>query len=170
MTLETSKWQVEKTADGEIIKWLPLLTLTFDFAHKRIIGIADNGNWTSQWFNGSIEIINSRDKCFNILVCLEKNRIDFENLLKEAIQNHNLDPELLNTFPTIELIKFSLQSHTSWTTNAVFWLTERDMDNELEELITKFTKDKYFSQQSRHYAFRILKNWQNNKPESNASC
>ena len=169
-TLDESKMQFGKTVEGEEIKWSPLLTLTFDFAPNRIIGITDKGYWISQWNNGVIEKIDSRDKCYNLLICLEMERSKFENLLQEAILAQNIEPGILSTFPIVELIKFSLISKTSWSTNAAFWLREEDMDKELEEITTDFINNKHFSQEARHRLFRILKRWQRIQFEKNASC
>ncbi|MCW3091115.1 MAG: hypothetical protein JWP81_2184 [Ferruginibacter sp.] len=170
MTEEKSNWKIEKTVEGETITWLPLLTLIFDFSPKRIIGITDNGCWTAQWHNGAIETITSREKCYNILVCLEKERSEFESLLKEAITKHNITIEQFDTFPISDLIKFSMQSMTSWSTSAAFWLREEDMDKEFEEIISNFIKNKDFSQQARHQAFKVLKKWQRQQLDINASC
>lgn len=159
-TVDTSKWKTGKTVDKDEIHWLPILTITFDFAPNRILGITDTGYWTAQWSNGNIETICSREKCFNLLVCLEKERSEFIDLLENAITQQNLDLEVTKTFPVVELIKFTLKSGTPWATNAAFWLREDEIDTELEELINQFIGDKRFSQQARHQAFKVLKRWQ----------
>jgi len=161
-TVDASKWKTDKTVDKNEVCWLPILTITFDFAPNRIIGITDTGYWTAQWSNGNIEIISERDKCFNLLVCLEKDRGHFFDLLKKAITRQNIRLELNMTFPAIELIKFTLQSGTPWATNAALWLREDDIDKELEELINQFIDNRNYSQQARHQAFKVLKRWQKN--------
>ena len=158
--LDTPKLKLEKTLDGEEIQWQPTFKLTIDLAPNRKLGFADNGHWIVQYSNGNTEIISSREKCYHLLICLEIERSDFFEHLKKATTDGDFNKKLIETFPAVNLIKFTLASGTPWVTNAVGWLKEDDMDEELEELVNQVIENKRIPQQARHQAFKVLKRWQ----------
>ncbi len=160
MASDKTQWQLYDSGNGEIIRWHPILTLTFDNAPNRTLGIANDYKWVAEWFNGKLEKLNSRDDCINILVCLQKDRSEFEMQLKSSVLKNGFDAKTSETFPVVELIKFALKSETPWAADAISWLRQEDIDVELEELLTKFIENKQFTQPVRHRAFKILKNWQ----------
>ena len=162
---EVSKgnWQTDEKADGTFVTWLPILTLTFDFAPQRIIGLSDKGFWNAQFNTGDIQLIDTREGCYHLLVCLQKDRDDFERFLKENLIKKELDAKLADTFPLTELLKMTLQTDTHWAKNAAFWLREEDIDEELETVLSTFIENKRNSQKARHHAFAILKRWQKNR-------
>jgi hypothetical protein len=157
-------WQTNQKADGTFVTWLPILKLTFDLAPQRLIGLSDNGFWTAQFNTGDIQLIDTREGCYHLLVCLQKDRDHFENLLKDnLIKNALDDAKLADTFPLTELLKMTLQTDTHWAENAAFWLQEKDIDEELETILSTFIDNKRHSQKARHHAFAILKRWQKNR-------
>jgi hypothetical protein len=156
-------WQTDEKADGTFVTWLPILTLTFDLAPQRIIGLSDSGFWAAQFHTGDIQLIDTREGCYHLLVCLQKNRDDFESLLKENLIKKALDTKLADTFPLTELLKMTLQTDTHWAENAAFWLQEQDIDEELVTVLSKFIDNKRHSQKARHHVFPILKRWQKNR-------
>ena len=161
--ISKDNWQTDQKADQTFVTWLPILTLTFDFAPQRIIGLSDNGFWIAQFNTGDIQLIDTREGCYHLLACLQKDRDDFENLLKENLIKKALDPKLADTFPLTELLKMTLQTDTHWAENAAFWLQENDIDEELETILSTFMDNKRHSQRARHHVFAILKRWKKNR-------
>ena len=159
--VSTENWLTDIELDGTFVIWLPVLTLVFDTAPPRLIGLSNNGFWVTQYYNGKIKSIDTRNSCFHLLFCLEKDRIEFENTLKTNLLKCTLEVDLVNTFPYSELIKMTLLTDTHWAEKAAFWLQEYDMDPELADILNLFLDNKKHSQNARHQTFKLLKRWQN---------
>lgn len=161
--VDKDHWPTVTTVDGTVTTWISILTLSFDFAPRRTLGLSNDGFWLTPFKNGDIRLIDTRDSCYYLLVCLQKSRNELENLLEESLLKNRLDVQIANTFPFTELIKMTLQTDTHWAENAAFWLQEKDMDDELETILTKFIDNKRFFQNARQHGFKILKRWQKHK-------
>jgi len=117
--------------------------------------ISENKNWLFARSQNLYQIKSTED-CYHILPLVELERDKVISLLKGEIGN--IKPNISPTELYSMLLKFSIRSNTHWGVMAIPKLKNKDLDEELIELIERILNEKMYNQKSRHTLAKIKSN------------
>ena len=155
-SIPSQSWQssyVNDSNESETISWIPL----FKIDSGKTLGLSENGYWVSN--SGTSVVVYKPGKLvLSLFPCLEMEYDNFFDKAKAAFLKLELSQELINTFPTSELVFLALTDVSGyWAELALSWLEHITMNDQIKEQLLQITKDKDLSQKTRQKASKFLK-------------
>ena len=155
-SISTDRWKNVPTynsCETETVLWLPL----FHISSENILGLTKSGYWTVG-SDDSIVVFEPEMPLVSLLPCLEIEYIHFCEVAKDTFYRLGLPEELINSFPTSELIGLALiEGSEYWVELALNWLEYIKIDDQIREQLQQFAKAKWASQKARQKASKFLK-------------
>ena len=155
-SISTDKWKSAPTynsCETETVLWLPL----FHISSENILGLTKSGYWTVGSDN-SVVVFEPEMPLVSLLPCLEIEYAHFCEVAKDTFSRLGLPEELINNFPTSELIGLALiEGLGYWAELALNWLEHIEIDDQIREQLQQVVKAKWASQKTRQKASKFLK-------------
>lgn len=153
---EIAGWRTSLRQGGQDTEWLPILEIG---PTGQLVGVTRTQEWVSTRRDGFVAFPTVDIKemlLFLRLVELEP-RAFFE-AIGNALVELGLSRELLEKFPTRELIDFSLNTRSNhWILHALRWIETLDRSLEHLPALREIVNGRWAEQRLRHRARRLLK-------------
>ncbi len=151
-----TEWRTSTRSGGEDVEWFPILELG---PTGQLIGITREAEWLTTRKDGSVTFPSADiDGKLSLLRLVELNSVIFREVAVTTLSHLGFDQSLIDNFPTSDLIKFALETHSGyWGNYALDWMEEFGCSRDHLPALQSMIDDRRTEQKLRHRARRILR-------------